>query len=130
MSTHDILRERLLARAGLSEPKPSRFNPSDLPRLEQSEWSPEFEGLMRNRLLMGALRYGTMVEKRQKQATKWDLLGALRSKLEGYERTGNTEYLVDGANYLLLAFELDDHPTKHFRALDDHSDHCKPKKAC
>lgn len=127
--THDILRERLLAAAGLSEPRKSKFSVSDLPALEESEWSHEFERLMRNRLLMGALRYGTFAEKRDKakRGKHWDLLGALRKKAEGYEATGNTEYLVDAANYCLLAFELDPHPSKHFRALDDHTDHCKMK---
>ena len=125
-STHSILRDRLLCKAGLAEPAPPKFCPSDLERLETSEWSLTFERLMRNRLVMGALRYGTFAEKVHKKS-KWDLVGALRGKAEMYERTGNTEYLVDGANYCLLAFEFDDHPSKHFQALDDHSDHCKRK---
>lgn len=115
-----------MRRAGF-HPEP-KFKPSDLAKLEQTEWSPLFERLMRNRLLMGAFRYGTMEEKRA-NATKnrWDLLGAVKLKIEMYEKTGNTEYLVDGANYFLLAFEFDPHPNKHFHALDDHLDHCKPK---
>lgn len=67
------------------------------------------------------------MEEKRKKPGHWDLLSALRSKAEGYERTGNTEYLVDAANYCLLAFELDAHPRKHFHALDDHTDHCKKK---
>lgn len=127
---HDILRDRLLKQAGLFEYPKSKFKPADIRSLEKTEWSPKFEQLMRNRLLMGALRYGTMAEKAKNAANgkHWDLLGALKKKLEGYEATGNTEYLVDAANYLLLAFEFDPHPNKHFYALDDHSDHCKWKK--
>lgn len=127
MSLHDVLRIRLLSKAGLSQTPSSPFNPTDFDKLKQTEWSSEFEQLMRNRLLMGALRYGTLEQKRKKKK-QWDLLGALKSKAEGYARTGNTEYLVDAANYCLLAFELDKHPNKHFKALDDHSDHCKLKK--
>lgn len=123
---HDWIRQRLLQRKGLGDPP--RFKPSDFATLQKTEWSPEFEQLMRNRLLMGAFRYGTMAEKRR-DATKnrWDLMGAIDSKVKLYEETGNTEYLVDAANYLMLAFEFDPHPKKHFQALDDHHDHCKPR---
>lgn len=117
---HELLRERLLRQAGLFEP-PRR--PS-LAELEETEWSKEFERLMRNRMLMGALRYGRLEDKRKKGA-KWNLLEPIQTKVKLYEETGNTEYLVDAANYCLLAFECDNHPLKHFKALDDHSDHCK-----
>lgn len=98
----------------------------DFKALQQSEWSPEFERLMRNRLLMGALRYGVLAYKR-KVGRKWDLLGAVKKKIQLYEQTGNTEYMVDIANYCLLEFECGYHPNKHFRALDDHHDHCREK---
>lgn len=126
MTIHAQLRQRLEHRAGIfSEPK-GKFCPAQLSELEKSEWSDEFEKLMRNRMLMGALRYGPMAIKKLKKK-RWDLLGAIRKKIEHYERTGNTEYLVDIANYCLIAFECDDHPKKHFIALDDHHDHCKTK---
>lgn len=101
---------------------PPRILPP-LSRLRETEWSPRFEGLMRNRLIMGAFRYATMEEKRGAGAGKWDLLGTLKRKAELYERTGNAEILVDIANYALLAFEFDAHPSKHFSATDD-QDHC------
>ena len=55
---HDAIRERLFARAGIRERPAPRFTPADIDRLEQTEWSPEFERLMRNRLIMGALDTG------------------------------------------------------------------------
>lgn len=123
--THNILRERLLMKAGLAElPQPKH----KLADLEKSEWSPEFERLMRNRLLMGALRYG-LLEHKRKVGRKWDLIGAVEAKVKKYQETGNTEYLVDLANYALLEFECGHHPTKHFHALDNHHDHCRLKPA-
>jgi len=123
-NTHDVLRTRLLQKAGLSDvPKP-KFRLSDL---EKSEWSPRFEALMRNRLLMGALRYGTLEQKRHRKAP-YDLMGAIKEKLRLHDETGNDEYLVDIANYCLLEFEIGHHPNKHFHALDKHHHHCKVKK--
>lgn len=121
-NTHDILRDRLLSKKGLLNHTPvAKFNLKDL---ERSEWSPEFERLMRNRMIMGALRYVTLEEKRRSAKT-WDLLGAVRSKILSYQQTGNTEYLVDVANYCLLEFEAGKHPLKHFHASDSTDDHCK-----
>lgn len=118
------MRERLHKAAGLTEPPKPKFRLEDL---QQSEWSTEFERLMRNRLVMGAFRYGLLADKRVK-GKKWDLIEPIRAKVELYEQTGNTEYLVDAANYCLLAFECDNHPLKHFKALDDHHDHCKRRR--
>jgi len=120
------LRSRLLAKAGLGSPPKPRFTKEQWKQLEQSEWSPTFERLMRNRLLMGALRYETFAEKRQLK-TQYDLLGAIEHKLDLYRVTGNTECLVDIANYAMIEFECGSHPNKHFRALDDHNEHCKKK---
>lgn len=109
--------------AGLSDSKPKpRYTLAQL----ESNWSPEFERLCRNRLMMGCLRYGHMDEQRTNH--KWDVLKAIGAKVQAYELTGNTEHIVDAANYCQLVFVLDPHPTKHFSALDDHSDHCELRK--
>lgn len=127
MTNFEYLRERLHKQAGLFEVQ-SRFKPTDYKKLQRTEWSNLFEKLMRNRLIMGALRYGTLEDKKiNAKQNRWNLLQALQSKIESYEQTGNTEYLVDAANYCLLAFECDPHPNKHFHALDNHHDHCRRK---
>ncbi len=124
MLIHKAIRERLLAKAGLSTPPKAKHKLEDL---EKTEWVPLFEKLMRNRLVMGALRYGTL-ERKRKIGHKWDLMGAVEKKAALYNETGNTEYLVDIANYCLLEFECGSHPKKHFKALDNHHDHCKMKQ--
>jgi len=108
---------------GLPEaPDAERMPP--LEELRQTEWSPEFERLMRNRLLMGAFRYGCLGASAKHQ---YDRVASARRRLDQYEATGNLEHLVDVANLCLVEFEEGDHPRRHFRASDD-GEHAKPMK--
>lgn len=107
------MRERLLAYAGIFE-RPATL--LTLTQLEQSEWSPKFESLMRNRMMMGGLRYGLLERKGNKN---YNYLADVERRVKAYRNTGNTEHLVDVANLCLLAFEFDRHPTKHFESADD-----------
>ena len=91
-----------------------------LTELRKTEWSKPFERLMRNRLLMGAFRYGL---KRNKGDQGCDMVASLRRRIEMYEETGNLEYLVDCANLALLEFEWPSHSNAHFGA-DDDGEHC------
>lgn len=90
--------------------------------LRRSEWSREFIQLMRNRLLMGAFRYGLLVEKRMHN--KYDMIGSLKRRIEMYEETGNMEYMVDAANLCMLEFECPSHKNPSWEATDD-GEHCK-----
>lgn len=84
--------------------------------LRASEWSPEFERLMRNRLMMGALRYGRLGAEGKPQ---YDRIASAVKRLQQYDRTGNQELLVDAANLCLVEFVEGRHPTRHFHAVDD-----------
>lgn len=84
--------------------------------LRRSEWSSEFERLQRNRLVMGAYRYGLL------QADKKELFNRnedIRRRLNAYIVSGNDELLVDIANMAMLEFMEGKHPRKHFRSTDD-----------
>ena len=111
MNIHKIIRQRLLLQAGVI--KPALL---ELSELRKTEWSSDFEQLMRNRLLMGAFRYGPI---REGNKGKYDYIDSIRKRLEKYEQTGNTEYLVDIANCCLLCHEYGEHPNKHFHSIDD-----------
>lgn len=122
-STHDIIRERLLMAKGLLSievPRPKHT----LEELESSEWSPEFEKLMRNRLIMGAIRYGKLHDENKPW---YDRVPSVIRRVKAYEETGNIEHLVDAANECLLEFEESRHPNKHFASIDD-GEHTKTKK--
>jgi len=125
MTLFDFMRERLLKAKGLLEPP--KLNPKfSFKSLEQTEWSPEFEQLMRNRLIMGALRYGLLNDISNKPS--YDRMASIKKRADKYAETGNLEFLVDMANLCLLEFEEGQHPKKHFHAIDD-GEHvsCKAK---
>lgn len=88
--------------------------------LRVSEWSPEFEKKMRNRLIFGAIRYGRMGHGSiPKGKPVYDRCASIRARLERFEQTGNAEWLIDIANMALLTYEERVHPRFHFEAVDE-----------
>ena len=110
----ELIRTRLLQRAGITHGAQPKYLKYD--DLERSEWSPKFERYMRNRLIMGALRYGLL---HAPGKPKYDRVGSIIRRLEKYQKDGNQEHLVDAANLCLMEFEEGVHPLKHFGAQDD-----------
>lgn len=70
-----------------------------------------FVQMMANRLMVGFYRYGP-VNKKQ------NYLRRIKSAVKRYESTGNTEFLIDAANYCWLEFEAPSHPRAHFECSD------------
>ncbi len=101
--------------------KPYVGLPKNIPSIEElrkTEWCQEFEdymlmccgglklneefiGLMKNRLVMGAFRYGLMAKQ---DYCLYDLTGQAAKKFDKYLKTKNLEYIVDAANNCLLAY--------------------------
>jgi hypothetical protein len=97
----------------------SRELPS-LDILQKTEWSEEFERLMRNRLIMGSFRYGSMGHGSHPTGKPlYDRCASIKHRISEFEQTGNAEHLVDIANVALLIFEERTHPKFHFSAADD-----------
>lgn len=94
----------------------SECNYNILDELKDTEWSNKFEQLMKNRLIMGALRYGKIHEDNK---PTYDRVSSILKRLINYNKTGNTEFLVDIANLCLLEFEEGIHTNKHFNSIDD-----------
>lgn len=112
MFVHDYLRNRLLSQAGVIAPAQA----PPLEEMRKTEWSEDFETLMRNRLLMGCLRYGSL---KQKDKPSYDKVTSIRQRLDLYESDGNAEHLVDIANLCLVEFVDESHPNFHWKAQDD-----------
>jgi hypothetical protein len=47
-----------------------------------------------------------------------DAIACLRQRLARYEETGNTEWLMDVANFAMIEFEAPRHPQAHYRPTD------------
>lgn len=103
-----------LWKCGKSEKQPMKK--INFESLKKSEWCKEFETLMRNRLLMGAFRYGEM---NSPNKPKYDRINSIIKRLELYQKNGNDEHLVDVANIAMMEFIEGDHPKKHFKSIDD-----------
>lgn len=88
----------------------------DLESLQRTEWSERFVTHMKNRLIMGGIRYGLLHGCKKKQ---FDRIASIKERLEAYTLDGNMEHLVDAANLCLLEFEEGNQPNRHFTPLDD-----------
>jgi hypothetical protein len=81
---------------------------------QNSDFSPRFAKLMENRMLCSYHKYGPWSGNRHIVDTKANVL----RRWEEYERTGNTEFLIDCANFCMMEWLLPLHPNAHFRPTD------------
>jgi hypothetical protein len=98
------------------------FEPIDIDKLAKTQVSQRFIDLMTNRMVLGTLRYGRWQDNK-KNKVKYDRVGSIRKRLDLFEQTGNSEYLVDIANFAMIEFEISDHPNLHFSPKDDDGEH-------
>jgi hypothetical protein len=70
-----------------------------------SEISVEFIQGMVNRMTMSFFKYGPVAE-----SATTDAPASCRHRLDKYAETGNTEYLMDAANFAMIEFMRPAHP--------------------
>jgi len=78
------------------------YEKKNINMLKKTEWSNEFERCMRNRLLIGSMRYGKLNDNNKKNYNRIEY--AIK-KLKQYQKSKNKELLVDVANLCLIEFE-------------------------
>lgn len=82
----------------------------------EQEYSSRFDQLRRNRVETSYYKYGSA---RKNFATgNVQALPTMERCIEKYNSTGNTEYLLDAANYLMFEFMYPQHPKAHYRATE------------
>lgn len=81
------------------------------------EYSARFDALRKAAVEVSFHKYGPA--KDNFEGGRVDAIASLRKKLLAYERTGNTEYLVDVANYAMFEFMYPLHEKAHFKGTDE-----------
>lgn len=81
----------------------------------QNEYSTEFDKLRQNRVAVSYHKYGTA--KKNFGEGRVDAIGSLELCLDKFKRTGNTEYLLDVANYAMFRY-MYPMPNEYFEATD------------
>lgn len=82
----------------------------------QKEYSERFDELRMNRVKTSFYKYGSAEDNFGKKLV--DAKKSLELCVEKYNTTGNTEYLLDAANYLMFEFMYPTHENAHFLATD------------
>lgn len=82
-----------------------------------SEFSNEFVDGMRARMDVSHAKYGSIHDA---YPHKVDALESMQKRIDKYIATGNTEFLIDASNFLMIEFMLPAHPRAHFKATDSH----------
>ena len=68
----------------------------------RQEYCEEFDERRKKAMVCSYYKYGPIKENFQKGLV--DAIGSLKKNLKKFEETGNTEYLVDVANYAMLRY--------------------------
>lgn len=110
----DKLRDRLHAKAGIIEEETGKHSGKSFADIHKDQCEDGFCTLMDNRLVMGHLRYGSSSKKRP----QFYYIKRLQTEITHYLQSGNTEYLVNAANYARLEFKKPSHSKAHFHAVD------------
>lgn len=80
-----------------------------------SETSIPFHQGMVDRMAVSFHKYGPVAEA---YPEKVDAIKSLMARLERYAKDGNTEWLMDVANFAMIEFMHPAHPKAHYRATD------------
>ena len=82
-----------------------------------SENSLEFHQGMVDRMAVSYFKYGAVSEA---YPEKVDAIESLKKRLDKYSKDGNTEWLMDVANFAMIEFMHPKHKKAHFRSTDSH----------
>jgi len=80
-----------------------------------TEFSEKFVEYMKNRMEVSFYKYGPLKEA---YPFKVDAIKSALTRIEKYKETGNGEFLVDAANFLMIETMSPAHKNYHFEATD------------
>lgn len=83
----------------------------------KTEYSERFDKLRQQAMEVSYYKYGPIKQNYQKHKCM-DAIGNLKRRLEEYEKTGNTEFLVDVANFAMIEFMYPEREGAYYKATD------------
>jgi len=83
-------------------------------KILSTEFSEDFVEKMKDRMLVSYYKYGSLTENRWTHESMRDI----GVRLQKYRDTGNTEWLVDAANFCMIEYMYPTHNEAHFRGTD------------
>ncbi len=86
--------------------------PDDIP---ETQFNQDFLQGMVDRMAMSYFKYGDM---RKLKPGMYQYRPSVETRIEKYEETGNTEWLMDASNFLMIEFTTPAHPEAHYRGTD------------
>jgi len=84
-------------------------------KILSTEFSETFVQGMRDRMVVSYYKYGPIVKG---FPAKVSAITSLTDRLREYAKTGNTEFLIDAANFAMIEFILPAHPNAFFAGTD------------
>jgi hypothetical protein len=82
-----------------------------------TEFSGEFVSGMEDRMGVSYAKYGPVANA---YPHKINAMESVQQRIDKYHATGNKEWLIDAANFLMIEFMHPRHPKAHFRATESH----------
>ncbi len=112
----DALRAIRLSKRPKKKKKYVKMPPLKPTGFDDRNFSWKFVDLMRNRIIVSSHKYGDLEKFKKDIRFYRDELKNVKYRIGLYEKTGNTEYLIDAANFLMFEF-MEMHG--QFKATDD-----------
>ena len=94
----------------MSKPKPTTY--TTILAAPATEFNGDFVQSMADRMAVSFYKYGAMA------SADIDVAATIAKRLALYLETGNTEWLVDVANFALIEFSPPTHADAHYRPTD------------
>jgi hypothetical protein len=88
----------------------------DFKKILNTEFSDTFVEGMKSRMIVSYYKYGKLADA---YPHKVNAIASLTDRLRQYARTGNTEFLIDAANFAMIEFMHPSVDGAHFAGTDD-----------
>lgn len=88
---------------------------SDVSNILQTEFSEDFVQGMKDRMVVSYYKYGHVSAA---YPEKVNAITSLTDRLRKYAETGNTEFMMDAANFAMIEFMHPSHPNAFFEGTD------------